>query len=242
MLEETLRAEAQVLRDMVSTHDTADFMMRLAARIEQQEDHSRTSLNATRTAEAADATPGPPSYTTQPQRSTRPAARRSLRRRPAPSRTADVTAADPAVLLQRVKCLCETVLRDNDVVTHMAAFDRDYDEEGARVFACLLYILDRRDSALYWWRFAAGAGDPLAAHLLAVYHAAVGPLPDARVWYAFARFLGYRGEEHRPQPLCVSTASPQRLRTHVPASHELQRFVERERLPDALLPEALLQH
>jgi hypothetical protein len=39
----------------------------------------------------------------------------------------------------------------------MAAFDRDYDATGACAFACLLYILGRRDSALYWWRFAAGA-------------------------------------------------------------------------------------
>lgn len=32
-------------------------------------------------------------------------------------------------------------------------------------------------------RFAAGAGDPLAADLLAAHHAAVGLVPGARVWW-----------------------------------------------------------
>ncbi len=73
----------------------------------------------------------------------------------------------------------------------------EYDRVGARTFAFLLYTVDRHEGALYWWRFAAGAGD-----LLAAYHAAVGSVPDARVWRAFSRMLGYT-EQHVPQPVRV---------------------------------------
>ncbi|MET9513203.1 hypothetical protein ABZX62_32995 [Streptomyces flavidovirens] len=73
----------------------------------------------------------------------------------------------------------------NDIDT-LLAFDSDYDQAGARTFACRLYTLDRCESALYWWRFAAGAGDPLAAH-----HAGADCVRDARLWRIFARMLDY---------------------------------------------------
>ncbi|MFF3584554.1 hypothetical protein [Streptomyces mirabilis] len=70
------------------------------------------------------------------------------------------------------------VLRSNDIDS-LADFAAHYDPRGARTFACLLYTLDRRESALYWWRFAAGREGPLAAHLVAAHHAAVGVSLDA---------------------------------------------------------------
>ncbi|MFD7498039.1 hypothetical protein ACFV8T_37840 [Streptomyces sp. NPDC059832] len=59
MLEETLRAEAQVLRDMLSTYDTDDFMRRLSARIEQTPTRSQRVQTA-----PPDATVAPPSFDT----------------------------------------------------------------------------------------------------------------------------------------------------------------------------------
>ncbi|MET9957302.1 hypothetical protein ABZ135_37900, partial [Streptomyces sp. NPDC006339] len=145
---------------------------------------------------------GPEPATAHPRGSTRPGPRRTVRRRPTPIIAHDPTASR-AVVLAYVQVLCENVLRSNDVDT-LADFAADYDETGARTFACLLYRLDRRDSALYWWRFAAGAGDPLAAHLLAAHHAAVGQNPDARVWRASAQMLGFT-DQHLPHPVRRST-------------------------------------
>ncbi|MFE6498242.1 hypothetical protein [Streptomyces sp. NPDC057748] len=83
---------------------------------------------------------------------------------------------------------------------------------GACAFACLLYILGRRDSALYWWRFAAGAENALAAHVLALYHAANGTGPEARVWCAHSRLLGFTADQHLPRPLHLARAAPPRPR------------------------------
>ncbi|MDT0307320.1 hypothetical protein RM780_10130 [Streptomyces sp. DSM 44917] len=44
--------------------------------------------------------------------------------------------------------------------------DRPTDPVGARVLACLLYRRVDLDSARFWWRFAAGAGDATAAYCL----------------------------------------------------------------------------
>ncbi|MFC9608039.1 hypothetical protein ACFTTN_31920 [Streptomyces niveus] len=243
MLEETLRAEAQVLHDMLGTHDTNDFMRRLAVRIAQ--DAARPLRVGSASAETAPpaelnepdeapgpAAPPPPSFSAQTHRSTRPRRRRHLRRRPTPIVTPD-PASHPTTVLAHVQYVCDTVLRSDEVHT-LIAFDTDYDHAGARTFACLLYSIDRRESALYWWRFAAGAGDPLAAHLLAAYHAAVGSLPDARIWRAFARNLGY-SERHLPYPVRGSTHLAQGFAHRAPWDTELREFMTFDQLPEALV-------
>ncbi|MFI8201113.1 hypothetical protein ACIF6K_32075 [Streptomyces sp. NPDC085942] len=92
------------------------------------------------------------------------------------------------------------MLRSAEIET-LAAFAADYDAAGARTFGCLLYSHDKRESAMYWWRFAAGAGDPLAAHLLAAHHAAIGPTADSRAWIAFSLMLGFCPGRHVPRPV-----------------------------------------
>ncbi|MFE2943336.1 hypothetical protein ACFXKG_30430 [Streptomyces sp. NPDC059255] len=226
MLEETLRAEAQVLHDMLGTHDTGDFMSRLATRIAQ--DAARPPRVRSESGPAAP----PPSFTAQPQRSTHPRYRRQPRRRPTPIVTSDAS-AHPSAVLAHVRQLCDTVLRSDDVHA-LTAFDTDYDQAGARTFACLLYTIDRRESALYWWRFAAGAGDPLAAHLLAAYHAAVGSVPDARVWRAFAGMLGYSAL-NLPQPSQTSTRIAQGFAHQAPWGTQLREFMTFDQLPAELV-------
>lgn len=224
MIEEVLTAQEQVLRDMLSTHDTNDFMRRMAARIEQ---------DAKPTPRRADPLSPSPSFAPQHHRSTRPAVRK-LRRRPTPVIPVDPAIQPPAVR-DHVGRLCETVLRADDVGALMAAFDSHYDEAGARAFGCLLYLIGRTESALYWWRFAAGASDPLAAHLLAAHHAAAGTVLEARLWHTHARLLGYCGPEHLPGPV------PTAFRAHpgpprpAPRSTILREFMDRDRLPEALL-------
>ncbi|MEV8311834.1 hypothetical protein AB0P36_32030 [Streptomyces flavidovirens] len=239
MIEETLRAEAQVLHDMISTHDTDDFMQRLAVRIAQ--DAARPPRVQTgpspQPADEEDEPAGPvappPSYKATLQRSTRPRIRRALRRRPTPIITRD-PAAHPAAVLDYVRRTCESVLRSDEIDT-LLAFDSDYDQAGARTFACLLYTLDRCESALYWWRFAAGAGDPLAAHLLAAHHAGADCVRDARLWRTFARMLGYTPDRHRPQPVQGRATIAEGLARQAPWNTELRNFMTFEQLPDALV-------
>ncbi|MFI9155710.1 hypothetical protein [Streptomyces sp. NPDC053367] len=194
-------------------------------------------------AAAADAAapPSPPAQLAPPTgapapshpASTRPRTRRGVRRRPTPILTTDPTTT-PTAVIDHVRRLCETVLRSNDIDS-LAAFAADYDQTGARTFACLLYTLDRRESALYWWRFAAGAGDALAAHLLAAHHAAVGQPPDARVWRAMARLLGFRRERHLPQPVRSATHLAEGFARAVPWGSELGAFIATDHLPRELL-------
>ncbi|MCX5346076.1 hypothetical protein [Streptomyces atratus] len=242
MLEETLRAEAQVLHDMLSTHDTDDFMRRLSARIEEHSARPpRVQDDPTRSAPADTSTP--PSFSPQRQRSTRPAIRRGLRRRPLPVVTRD-PADQPAAALDHLRRLCETVLSAEGAAVLMAAFDHDYDATGACAFACLLYILGRHDSALYWWRFAAGAEDALAAHVLAVYHAAIGTVPEARVWCAHSRLLGYAADQHLPAPLRLSAPPGRDVASYVPTPNNeaMTPFVLNDHLPEGLLEGALARH
>lgn len=240
MLEETLRAEAQALHDMLSTHDTADFMRRLAIRVAEdaarpprvRNGSSRTAAEPEDTPEATGPAAAPPSFTPQTQRSTRPHARRPLRRRPTPIVTYD-PGSHPKAVLAHVQGVCDTVLRSADV-HRLMAFDINCDQAGARTFACLLYTIDRRESALYWWGFAAGAGDPLAAHLLAAYHAAVGSVTDARVWRASARHLGYT-EQHLPEPVRTTTGVARSFAHQSLWESELRAFMTYDTLPAALV-------
>ncbi|AEY94141.1 hypothetical protein SHJG_p1010 (plasmid) [Streptomyces hygroscopicus subsp. jinggangensis 5008] len=142
-------------------------------------------------------------------------------------------AASPTAVVDHVRRLCELVLRSNDIDS-LADFAAGYDPKGARTFACLLYMLDRHESALYWWRFAAGGEDPLAAHLLAAHHAAVGVSPDARLWRAQARMLGFNHDRHLPQPVRPSTHLAEGFARAVPWGNELTTFIKTARLPSEL--------
>ncbi|MFF9593878.1 hypothetical protein ACF1FX_32620 [Streptomyces sp. NPDC014646] len=237
MLEETLRAEAQVLHDMLSAHDTDDFMNRLSARIEEHAARPpRVQDDPTRSAPVDTCTP--PSFNPQRHRSTRPAIRRGLRRRPLPVVTRN-PADQPTATLNHLRHLCESILGAENAAALMAAFDLDYDATGACTFACLLYILGRRDSALYWWRFAAGAESALAAHVLALYHAANGPLPEARIWRAHSRLLGFAADQHLPPPLHLARATPPArdiaTSAPTPTNEAMTSFVQNDRLPTALV-------
>ncbi|MEU6957637.1 hypothetical protein [Streptomyces sp. NPDC045714] len=88
---------------------------------------------------------------------------------------------------------------------------------------------------MYWWRFAAGADHALSAHVLAVYHAATGPLTSARAWCAYSWHLGYAADQHLPEPLRLS-AAPNREPVNAASVGQnlLKHFVAKDRLPEAL--------
>ncbi|MGW5284478.1 hypothetical protein ACWERI_34350 [Streptomyces collinus] len=207
-VEELLRAEARAVSDLVSLHDTDDFMQRLARRItERASEPPRVQRE-----EAADAAPvtgpslpqvaPPATHSTAYRHDTvRPALRRPRRRRPSPVVRRDPT-AHPQATRAYLRSVCEDVLRSADV-DRLDLFGHDYeDDAAARTFACLLYIIERRKSAVFWWGFAAGAGDPLAAHLLATYYAIDDTTtPQARAWLCFSRLLKYHAPLHAPRPI-----------------------------------------
>ncbi|MFJ3310315.1 hypothetical protein ACIPSA_46465 [Streptomyces sp. NPDC086549] len=234
MLEDLLRAEAQALHRTYDSHDTGDFMRRLAVRIAQDAARPPRVARAVLAPTSPYPQLPPPAAAPAPSRptATRPRIRRGLRRRPTPILTQD-PATSPTAVVDHVRRLCEMVLRSNDIDS-LADFAADYDPRGARTFACLLYTLDRRESALYWWRFAAGGEDPLAAHLLAAHHAAVGISPDARLWRAQARMLGFTRDRHLPQPVRPSTHLAEGFARTVPWGNALSTFIKTEYLPREL--------
>ncbi|MFB7031552.1 MULTISPECIES: hypothetical protein [unclassified Streptomyces] len=247
MLEDLLARRERYLREQAEQHDTDDFINRLADRIARESHRpARVSYAVTDTVQhqaggtatetrpvlqLSPPAPGPDTAAARPRGSTRPG-RRTRRRRPTPIITPNPAASKIAVLAY-VQLLCDQVLQSTDIDA-LADFATDYGEVGARTFACLLYNLERRESALYWWGFAAGVGDPLAAHLLAAYHAAAGQGPEARMWRANARLLGF-SSEHLPHPVRRSTESAECYTRQMPWDTEVKYFMGATRLPQELL-------
>ncbi|MEU9370452.1 hypothetical protein AB0D71_38455 [Streptomyces avermitilis] len=246
--EELLARQVAAIREQVLLHSTEDFMQRLAARIASQakrptrvqyasagptvEADTLYSEETGEITQLAPPTAGPPSRAARPDG--RPHLRpRTRRRRPTPINPIDLKASQ-YVAFNYVTELCSTVLRSAEIDT-LDAFAADYDEAGARTFGCLLYSLDKRESATYWWRFAAGAGDALAAHLLAAHHAATGPNADSRAWCAFSRMLGFRPDRHVPQPVRHRTELAPTFAREIPMRQEARIFLRHPRLPTGLM-------
>jgi hypothetical protein len=227
MLEEVLQQEAAALRRQLADHDPDAFMKRLAVRIAESVNREPEELATAPAVHSAAAGAG------RAPTPVRPLTRRCRRRRSTSTR-ADDTVATPASVLAEVQRLCDLVLRSSEV-DRLINFVTDYDQAGARTFACLLYTLHRRESALYWWRFAAGAGDELAAHLLAMHHAAVGYHSDARLWRAIARMMGFNPDHHLPQPVRTATEVAEDFACSVTRGSTLHHFLHTENLPRELV-------
>ncbi|GAU70419.1 hypothetical protein SSP35_19_00560 [Streptomyces sp. NBRC 110611] len=216
MVEDLLRRQAEAFSREFADHDPVAFTQLLAARIADGTGRDRDPVTRRM---IGGIRPAP----------VRPAPTRGRRRR-RPTPILDQATA-PAAVLTEARRLCHVVLRSKDIDT-LGAFAADYDAAGARTFACLLYTLDKWDSALYWWRFAAGAGDELAAHLLAVHHAAVGRTTDARLWRTIARMMGFAPDRHLPVPVRGTSEPAQEFARTWDGS--LQTFLRQKHLPREL--------
>lgn len=239
--------QAEAIRAQALHRSTESFMQRLAAqvaldarrpaRVQYASAGSAISSDDDYTGEAEEIIQVAPPASSPVPRTERPRGHarsrpRSRRRRPTP-----INPSDPAksqyLAFGYVTGLCSTVLCSAEIET-LDAFAADYDEAGARTYGCLLYSLDKRESATYWWRFAAGAGDALAAHLLAAHHAAIGPNADSRAWDAFSRMLDFRPESHVPQPVRHRTELADRFTRELPVPNEARRFLRSAHLPRGL--------
>ncbi|MFD5107249.1 hypothetical protein [Streptomyces cinereoruber] len=57
--------------------------------------------------------------------------------------------------------------------------DGEFGEDGAAVFACLLFLTGHPESAQFWWQLSAGAGNRIAAYCLHLRHLALGEHREA---------------------------------------------------------------
>jgi hypothetical protein len=84
---------------------------------------------------------------------------------------------------RRLTTLSADLLRQDDTAEHVAQLvHKKTDDAGAMLFAALLFLVDEREGARFWWGFAAGAGNALAAKCLHLYHLSRGELRDADHW------------------------------------------------------------
>ncbi|MEV0445569.1 hypothetical protein AB0I84_12215 [Streptomyces spectabilis] len=110
--------------------------------------------------------------------------------------------------------LSSSFLRSDTAAQHLSRLaDEPVDADGALYFGCLLNLVQERDGALWWWQFAAGAGNATAAHCLYLLHLRHGELRDASHWAHQAFILGAQ-IQLTPRPCC------HQLDTHTKALRE----------------------
>lgn len=76
--------------------------------------------------------------------------------------------------------------------------------------------------------------DPLAAHLLAAHHAAIGPTTDSRAWIAFSVMLGFCPDRHVPRPVRHRAGLAGSFTSEIPTSDAARSFLRHRNLPPDL--------
>lgn len=90
-------------------------------------------------------------------------------------------------LLRQLRQACTTLLAGEDAVDKLHAFDEYRDPDGATVLAALLYLTGHEKGAFFWWGYAAGAGEPIAAWYMATHHVAHRDQHAAQRWLHLAK-------------------------------------------------------
>ncbi|MDT0446684.1 hypothetical protein [Streptomyces johnsoniae] len=113
--------------------------------------------------------------------------------RAAATAAADRGASEAEQARQRLRRISQWVLDQPDAADHFARLVDDpaasrqtaqeqLDIEGTVVFAALLYLTERLESAQFWWQLAAGAGHRTAAYCLHLLHLRLGEERESRHW------------------------------------------------------------
>ncbi|MCE0446847.1 hypothetical protein LT493_26370 [Streptomyces tricolor] len=93
---------------------------------------------------------------------------------------------------ESLKALSTRLLRSGRAAKHLAGIaDDPVDIDGALHFACLLNLARKPEGALWWWQYAAGAGNATAAYCLHLFHLRRGELRDADHWMRQALDLDF---------------------------------------------------
>ncbi|CAN3985996.1 hypothetical protein [Kitasatospora purpeofusca] len=114
----------------------------------------------------------------------------------APTRIPAGTLIDDAA--RDLKALSKGVIHEPEAGAWVNGLVTRWEPHGGLVFGCLFDLTGRPYHAQWWWQFAAGAGEPLAAYCLYLHHVRAGELRDAEHWFHQAALLG---EGTAPQPL-----------------------------------------
>ncbi|MFJ4790821.1 hypothetical protein [Streptomyces sp. NPDC088794] len=161
-----------------------------------------------------------------------------------------------AAKLQRadvcLKALSCGLLSRSEASSHVARIVEDLsDVEGALYFGCLLSLAQEDEGAMWWWQFAAGAGDATAAYCLYLEHLRRGELRDAEHWMGQALKADARididfsppaSEFHPPRPhLAAAREAVDRVkveeiegtRYHLPDRHLADRIKALDTSPSA---------
>ncbi|MGW6684927.1 hypothetical protein ACWGBO_34430 [[Kitasatospora] papulosa] len=84
---------------------------------------------------------------------------------------------------RRLATLSAHLLHHRDAAEHVSQLAHEgIDEDGALRFASLLFLVDEREGARFWWQFSAGVGNATSAYCLHLYHLSRGELRDADHW------------------------------------------------------------
>ncbi|MER6366621.1 hypothetical protein [Kitasatospora sp. NPDC001527] len=97
-----------------------------------------------------------------------------------------------------LKALSKGVIHEPGAGMSVNGLVTRWEPHGGLVFGCLFDLTGRPYHAQWWWQFAAGAGESLAAYCLYLHHVRAGELRDAEHWFHQATRLG---EDTAPQPL-----------------------------------------
>ncbi len=91
---------------------------------------------------------------------------------------------DAEVAWRNLNAATTAVLSTTDATHELTRFINSNHtcEDGALLFACLLYLAEHEEGARFWWQFAAGAGSTPAAYCLFLDHARLGEYHDAETW------------------------------------------------------------
>ncbi|MGW2952829.1 hypothetical protein [Streptomyces eurythermus] len=129
---------------------------------------------------------------------------------------------------ESLKALSSRLLRSSRAAQHLAGIaDDPVDIDGALHFACLLNLARKPEGALWWWQYAAGAGNATAAYCLHLFHLRRGELRDADHWMRQALDLDYDPDFDSMLPRTRPGQPP------APQPHVLREAVERLKVDEA---------
>jgi hypothetical protein len=87
------------------------------------------------------------------------------------------------------------------------ASTQPFPEPGAAlVLACLMHLTHRQQAARFWWKYAAGCGNPTAAYCLYLAHRAAAEFHDAEHWRRQTATL--RAATGQPKPPTQAEVPP----------------------------------
>ena len=181
---ELLAVEAEQLREEVQASDPTGFLERIEARLAVG---GRPATDRALRRPGGTLAPARPPGPTRDPRASAPA--------PGPAECAGAVRAE---LLATLEQLCAVVMAGALPGQIDAFFAKGSDISGATVTGCLLYSLGSHGTADVMWRVAAGADEPMAAHLLVLHYTTTDQELLADLWRERTSVIGVQNLPELP--------------------------------------------